>query len=154
MKLRIEDVVTRKVVTIDPYSSVRDATELMERYSISCLVVLSGNRIDGILTSRDVINRVVALGFDPAHIHVKEAMTRPVVMMRADALLEEAIKVMLQRKIKKIPLMEGDGDDLRLVGLLSLSDIMENHAKIFSQLWEQMLMTVPADEGNSVFIVG
>lgn len=152
MKLRIEDVVTRKVVTIDPDSSVRDATELMESYSISCLVVLSGNRVDGILTSRDVINRVVALGFDPAYIHVKEAMTRPVIMMRADALLEEAIKVMLQRKIKKIPLVEGDGDDLRLVGLLSLSDIVENHAKIFSQLWEQTLMTVPADEGSSIIV--
>ncbi|UCD45093.1 MAG: CBS domain-containing protein [Candidatus Bathyarchaeota archaeon] len=154
MKLRIEDVVTRKVVTIDPDSSVKDATELMERYSISCLVVMSGSRVDGILTSRDVINRVVALGFDPVHVHVKEAMTRPVVMMRADAFLEEAIKVMLQRKIKKIPLVGGNSEDLKLVGLLSLSDIVENHANIFSQLWEQTLMTIPADEGNNIFIVG
>ena len=65
MKLCIEDVIIRKVITIDSEASVKDATEQMKQHSTSCLIVLSKNRIDGILTTRDVISRVVARGAGP-----------------------------------------------------------------------------------------
>lgn len=153
MKLCIEDVIIRKVVTIDSEASVKDATEKMKQYSTSCLVVLSDNRVDGILTTRDVISRVVARGLDPSKVQVNDVATRPIIMMRPEAPLEEAIKIMLQRKIKKIPLISGDDGNARLYGLLSLTDIIEYHSEIFSTLWEQLIMTVPAMGVEGVFNV-
>ena len=153
MKLRIEDVIIRKVITIDSEASVKDATEKMKSHFTSCLVVLSGQRVDGILTTRDVISRVVARGLEPANVRVNDIATRPVIMMRPETPLEEAIKIMLQRKIKKIPLISGDKDNARLYGLLSLTDIIEYHSEIFSTLWEQLIMTEPSDGIEDVFTI-
>jgi CBS domain-containing protein len=142
IELRLEDVVVRKVVTISPEVSARDATGLMEEKSTSSLVVIVEGRIEGILTSRDVIQRVVAKGLDPNGVTVGEIATQPVIVLKPETFLGEAIKVMLQRRIKKIPLMSGDGGG-RLVGLVSLSDIIEFHSELFSALWEQILMMEP-----------
>ena len=141
MGLRLEDVVVRKVVTISPEVSVRDATDLMEEKSTSCLVVLVDGMIEGILTSRDVIQRVVARGTHPSEVTVGEIATHPVIVLKPETFLGEAIKVMLQRRIKKIPLIDGRG---RLVGLVSLSDIVEFHSELFSALWERIIMMEPA----------
>ena len=153
MELRIEDVIIRKVITIDSEASTQDATNKMKQYSTSCLVVLSENRIDGILTTRDLITRVVARGLEPGKVRVTDIATRPVIMMRPETPLEEAIKIMLQRKIKKIPLISGDKDNARLYGLLSLTDLIEYHSEIFSTLWEQLIMTVPAAGIEGVFTI-
>ncbi len=153
MELRIEDVIIRKVITIDSEASTQDATNKMKQYSTSCLVVLSENRIDGILTTRDLITRVVARGLEPGKVRITDIATRPVIMMRPETPLEEAIKIMLQRKIKKIPLISGDKDNARLYGLLSLTDIIEYHSEIFSTLWEQLIMTVPAAGIEGVFTI-
>ena len=134
-------------------TSVKDATELMNRLSISCIVVMSKNVIKGILTTRDVISRVIARGYDPSQMTVGEVMTSPLLAVREDTPLEEAVKIMFQNKIKKLPIMLGEGDDLVLVGLLSLTDIVENHTEIFADLWEQMVMTVPADMEKGILIV-
>jgi CBS domain-containing protein len=133
-------------------TSVKDATELMDRSSISCLVAISKNRIKGILTTRDVISRVIARGHDPSQMTVGEVMTHPLIVVREDTPLEEAVKIMFQNKIKKLPIVLGEGDDLVLVGLLSLTDIVENHTEIFADLWEQVLMTVPADMEKGILV--
>ncbi len=141
MGLRFEDVVVRKVVTISPEVSARDATDLMEEKSTSCLVVMVEGRIEGIVPSRDVIQRVVARGLDPSEVTVGETATYPIIVLKPETFIGEAIKVMLQRRIKKIPLVDSGG---RLVGLVSLSDIVEFHSELFSALWERIIMMEPA----------
>ena len=131
----------RIVVTISPEVTLRDATYLMEKKSTSSLVVMDDGRIEGILTSRDVIQRVVARGLDPSEVTVGEIATHPVIVLKPETFLGEAIKVMLQRKIKKIPLVDDGG---RLMGLVSLSDIVEFHSELFSALWERIIMMEPA----------
>ena len=152
MNIRVEDVLIRKGITVDMDTSVKDATELMNRLSISCLVVISKNVIRGILTTRDVISRVIARGYNSSQMTVGEVMTQPLIAVRENTPLEEAVKIMFQNKIKKLPIVLGEGDDLVLVGLLSLTDIVENHTEIFADLWEQMLMTVPADMDKGILI--
>jgi CBS domain-containing protein len=150
MDLRVEDVILRKVVTIDSESTVEEATEKMHSSFTSSLVVLSGKKIVGFLSTRDIVSNIVANGLDPKKVMVNEVMTSPVIMMRPDTPLGEAIKIMLQKKIKKLPIVEGDRDKARLVGLFSITDMVEYHPYIFSILWEEILMTVPAvpEEGE------
>ncbi len=131
----------RIVVTISPEVTVRDATYLMKKKSTSCLIVMDDDKIEGILTSRDVIQRIVARGLDPSEVTVGEIATHPIIVLKPETFLSEAIKVMLQRKIKKIPLIDDRG---RLVGLVSLSDIVEFHSELFSALWERIIMMEPA----------
>ncbi len=150
MDLRVEDVILRKVVTIDSESTIEEATKKMHNCFTSSLVVLSGKKIVGFLSTRDIVSNVVAKGLDPKKVMVNKVMTSPVILMRPDTPLGEAIKVMLQKKIKKLPIIEGDKDKAKLVGLFSITDMVEYHPDIFSILWEEILMTVPAvpEEGE------
>jgi len=82
-----------------------------------------------------------------------EVMSSPVIMMRPETPLGEAIKVMLQRKIKKLPIVSGGKSRARLVGMVSLSDLVEFHSWVFSDTWENVLMTVPAVLEEGEFVV-
>ncbi len=150
MDLCIEDVLIRKVVTIDSDSTVTEATDSMRRDSTSSLVVLSDKKIVGFLSTRDIVSRVVAKGLDPNRVLVRHVMSSPVIMARPDTPLGEAIKIMIQHKIKKLPLIAGEKDNADLVGMLSLTDMVEFHPGVFSTLWEEVLITVPAtpEEGE------
>ena len=101
-------------------------------------------RIIGIITVQDLVYRVVAKGLNPQKTRVQEIASKPVVVMRPETSLVTAIKVMLQKKIKKIPLISGEKGYERLIGLVSFSDIIKYHSLLFANLLEEILLTVPA----------
>jgi len=135
MGIRIDEVMIRKAVTIESGESIQNATESMQKNSSSSLIVTKKGKITGILTTRDVVSRVVAKGLDPAKLTVGDVMSSPVIMLRPEPPLSEALKIMIQRKIKKVPLITGDEEKAELIGLVSFSDVVEYHTDVFNELW-------------------
>jgi len=135
MGIRIDEVMIRKAVTIESGESIQNATESMQKNSNSSLIVTKKGKITGILTTRDVVSRVVAKGLDPAKLTVGDVMSSPVIMLRPEPPLSEALKIMIQRKIKKVPLITGDEEKAELIGLVSFSDVVEYHTDVFNELW-------------------
>jgi signal-transduction protein with cAMP-binding, CBS, and nucleotidyltransferase domain len=151
LSLRIEDVTVRKVVTIDPNSTVMDASRVMNRLSTSSLVVVTNEGIDGIMTTKDVIGKVVARGVDPSDILVRDVMSSPVVKMRLNDNLDEAVETMLKRNIKKLVLVNGHTEHEKPVGMLSLTDVVELFPKIFNAMREIADM-VENPEGSKFYV--
>ena len=119
MALKVEDVMVKEVITIDEEASVKEAADIMNKFEIGCVIAVRDGKAKGILTERDLLKRVVADGKDPAKFKVKEVMTSPLVVAEPGMDLAEAVKLMFQMKIKKLPVVDGK----RLVGLVSLTDI-------------------------------
>ena len=119
VSLRVEDVMVKEVITIDEDFTVKEAAEIMNKFEIGCLIGVRKGKAMGILTERDVLKRVVAQGRDASKTKVKDAMTSPLVIAEPGMDLAEAVKLMFQMKIKKLPVVDGK----RLVGLVSLTDI-------------------------------
>jgi CBS domain-containing protein len=119
VSLRVEDVMVKEVITVDEELTVKEAAEIMNRFEIGCLIGVRKGKAIGILTERDVLKRVVAQGRDASKTRVKDAMTSPLVIAEPRMDLAEAVKLMFQMKIKKLPVVDGK----RLVGLVSLTDI-------------------------------
>jgi CBS domain-containing protein len=119
MSLKVGDIMVKEVVTIDENFSVREAADIMNKFEIGCLIGVRRGKAMGILTERDVLKRVVAEGKDASKIRVKDVMTSPLVVAEPSMDLAEAVKLMFQMKIKKLPVV----DEKRLVGLVSLTDI-------------------------------
>ena len=119
MSLKVGDVMVKEVVTIDENFSVKEAADIMNKFEIGCLIGVRRGKAMGILTERDVLKRVVAEGKDASKIRVKDVMTSPLVVAEPSMDLAEAVKLMFQMKIKKLPVV----DEKRLVGLVSLTDI-------------------------------
>jgi CBS domain-containing protein len=119
MTLRVKDVMVKEVIKINEDVTIKEAAELMNKYEIGCLIAVGKGKVSGILTERDLLKRVVAEAKDASKLRVKDVMTSPLVVAEPKMDLGEAVRLMFQMKIKKLPVVE----DKRLVGLVSLTDI-------------------------------
>jgi uncharacterized repeat protein (TIGR01451 family) len=117
--LKVKDVMVTEVVTADAELNVREAVERMNDYDIGCLIVKERGRFVGILTERDVLRRVVAEALDPNETLVRDVMSKSLTVVGPEASLEEATFSMLERRVKKLPVVKGK----KLVGIVTLTDI-------------------------------
>ena len=117
--LRVEDVMITEVITIDENASVKDAANIMNKYEIGSLIAVRKGKAIGIITERDLLKRVIVDAKNAKKTKVSEAMSSPLEVIAAGTDLEEAIRLMFQKKIKKLPVV----DKTRLIGLVSLTDI-------------------------------
>jgi CBS domain-containing protein len=115
----------RDVVTIDRNTTVLDAAVKMNERRIGALMVLEGEKIVGIFTERDVMNRVTATRRDPATVCVHEVMTSKIACCTLDTSLEECRTAMTNHKVRHLPVVE----EGRLLGILSIGDLLARELK-------------------------
>jgi CBS domain-containing protein len=137
----VRDVLATKdasVCTIGPDKTVLDAAVLMNHCRIGALVVLDGEKIAGIFTERDVMNRVVAEKKDAETTTVREVMTTKVAFCEQDTTLETCRGVMTKHKIRHLPVVENG----KLLGMISSGDILARriaeHEETIKYLHEYM----------------
>lgn len=116
----IGQLARRELVTVTPHESIRDAATTMTDGGVSCVLVVDGDRLVGILTDRDLRGRVLAAGVDPTQA-VHTVMTTELVTLAADALAFEALVAMTSRRIHHLPLLDDTG---RPVGLVTTTDLI------------------------------
>jgi len=110
----------KSVVTVQPDASVYDVVKLLNQNRIGCLVIVRGdNQIVGIVTERDLLERVLEKCRDPRKTIISEVMSKQVMTGTPDMDLLEAARLMFKLKVKKLPIT----DDGRLVGILTVTDI-------------------------------
>lgn len=138
--LTVNDVMTPQVVTTRDDQTVKNAARVMANHGISSLVVFSPDGLKGILTEKDIVTRVVCAGLDPNDVNVGEIMSEPVIVITPDTPLEKATEIMLQHRIKKLPVMEKVDEALQLVGILSLIDVASTQPDLINSLKEIVQM--------------
>jgi CBS domain-containing protein len=117
--MKIERLMVRDVITLKMDATAHDATKIMNKNRIGCLVVVHRGKISGILTERDLLERVLEKCRNPKETPVAEIMTRHVIVGKSDMELVEATRLMFKHKVKKLPITRGN----RLVGLVTVTDI-------------------------------
>ena len=114
-----------EVTTVTTKASVLDAARRMNERHIGALVVTSGDKVVGIFTERDILNRVVAAGRKPEDTRVEEVMTSPMACCRRDTRLAECKTIMTKKRIRHLPVVEDD----RLYGMISSGDILAGESE-------------------------
>ena len=122
-RMRVGEVMTRRVVTIPSTATAQEASELMDRENIGSLVVVEEARPVGIITERDLVRKVLARRRDPKEVKVSEIMSRPLIYVTPDAFLSEAAGLMGRHNIRRLPVIEGD----RLVGIITMYDVIRHY---------------------------
>jgi CBS domain-containing protein len=117
--MKVEEAMSKNVVTLQQDVSAYDAVKLMNENRIGCLVVLQYGQVVGIITERDMLERVLEKCKNPKETNITEIMTKRVIVGKPDMQLAEAAKLMFEKKVKKLPIVEGN----RLVGLVTLTDL-------------------------------
>jgi len=120
MSIELHGIMVDKVITAKKKATVRDAVKLMNKYEIGCLVVVENGKPVGIITERDLLKRVLAKSKELRNMKVMEVMSTPLISVVPSVEIEEATKIMFQKKIKKLPIVEKG----KLLGLVTLTDIL------------------------------
>lgn len=120
------DIMSRPVETIEIDASVIDAVVKMNKSKHGSIMVTAKKKLVGIVTERDILERIVERFLDPRVTTVSEIMSSPVVTIPPDTSIEEAAKVMTEKNIKKLPIME----DGKLVGIVTSMDLVKAGPKL------------------------
>jgi CBS domain-containing protein len=118
--MKVSDVMSRQVECTRPEASDEEAAARMKALDVGSLPVCDNDRIVGIVTDRDIVVRAIAEGQNPKTTTVRDTMTRRPVFCYDDQDLEEASKIMKQKQIRRLMVLNRNK---RLVGMLSLGDL-------------------------------
>jgi len=117
----VKDVMSSPVVTADEGALLSDVAKLMKKHNIGCVIVSDRNgRPVGIITERDIVERVVAEDIRPSEIRAKEIMSAPLVTIDSEKTISDAARKMSRRNIRRLAVMyKGE-----LAGIISSKDIL------------------------------
>jgi CBS domain-containing protein len=119
MGTSINEVMTRDVRACEPNATVADAAKVMAQEDVGPVPIVEDGRLVGIVTDRDIVVRVVAEGRDPNATTVKEIASTDLVTVSPGDDLDEALKLLAERQVRRLPVVEGD----RLVGIVAQADV-------------------------------
>jgi len=109
-----------------------DAVRTMHEEHIGAIAVVDNEQLAGVFSERDLMNRVVLEGRNPDYTRVGDVMTSPVITIPRSFTADEALKLMDEKQIRHLPVINIDG---KLVGMLSMRSLL--HEKV-EELTDQL----------------
>jgi len=128
----VKDVMTKEVITAEPEISVQDAAKAMDKNRIGSIVLVSKEKLVGILTERDIVIKLVMEDLSASETQVSDVMTTDPVLIEEDADVDDAIDAMNENKVKRLPVVSGS----QLVGIITVSDICALQPKAVEKITE------------------
>lgn len=119
-----EIVKDRRLYSVESTRTVLEAARYMMEHNVGAVPVMRSGELAGILSERDIMNRVVAVGRTPGTTAVSEVMTANPRAVSADESIEECLFIMREFGFRHLPIIEGK----EVKGLVSLRDILMRQA--------------------------
>ncbi len=119
----LRDIIRKKggeVFSIAPDASVFEALKMMADHNSGALLVMSGGKVDGIVSERDCVRRVELHGRTAKDTKVVDIMTSKVLYAQVNQTIEECVAIMIDKNIRHLPVFDGE----ELIGLISVRDAL------------------------------
>jgi CBS domain-containing protein len=131
-KLMVKDLMSTNVNVFENESTVDNIVKTMSDCDVDYVVVVQSRKPTGIITERDVIVRMLTQGLDPKVVIARAIYTNPLVTIEENATVDEAAKLMLDWKIKHLPVT----NEGKIVGMLNYLDIAFNVPELLPAMKE------------------
>lgn len=129
--ISVRDIMTVNVKTAKPDAAVIEVIRKMTKFDVGSVVIIdSSKRPVGIVTERDILRKVVEPRLPVDVVTALEVMSSPLVSVRPDAGVEQCAKLMGDKRIKKLPVVEGN----KLVGIVTSMDLVRTEPKLIAEL--------------------
>jgi CBS domain-containing protein len=120
---QINQIMSRDVRVVAPSATVQQAAEQMRKLDVGAMPICDGQKLIGMITDRDIAVRTVADGKDPKTTKVSDVMSSEIVWCFDDDDVQDVARVMGERQIRRIPVVD---HDKKLVGIVALADLAEH----------------------------
>jgi CBS domain-containing protein len=125
----------KATVSVSSRGTVSQAAQEMNLRKVGSVLIMDGGRLIGIFTERDVLWRVVAAGLDPKTTPLSQVMTRNPITVGRDTPIQHVMDVFTEKRFRHMPVVDDDG---RLLGLISIGDVLRWAAAVHRQEAEQL----------------
>ena len=133
---------SRFVVTVSRTATVLDAIQAMAGAKVGSIAVVDGSVLVGIFSERDVMLRVVAEGRDPKSTAIEEVMTSPVQTIQKRTTNDEALRIMVQNRIRHLPVVDEKGE---IQAMVSMRSLLEEKVQDLHQQLDSLESYITAD---------
>ena len=140
--MRLEEIMTAPVLTITSELSVADAAKRMRANDVGSLVVVRKGVVEGIITSWDVAVGCVGAGEVPSMSPILLHMSSPVHTAHPDTDVVEAARVMSQRRISRLPVVDEEGKPVGIATFSNISRVMQQLASDIFSGWDRTPVSV------------
>lgn len=118
--MKVREAMHEGASWVDPDLTLHDVALRMGKDDVGALPVGENDRLIGMVTDRDIALRGLRGHEDPHHVKVRDVMSFPIVFCNANEELEDAVRIMERKQIRRLPVID---EDRRMVGMLSLGDV-------------------------------
>ncbi|MDD4563530.1 MAG: CBS domain-containing protein [Candidatus Nanoarchaeia archaeon] len=115
--MKVSDIMKKAVVVDDSSITLKQAAKIMTERKIGSLIILKEDKIIGILTESDVVKDI-----DSINKKLSELMSKDIISIDKNSIIEDAARLMKQNKIKRLPVLDGKS----LVGIITATDIIQS----------------------------
>lgn len=130
--MKVKDAMHKGAEWVAPDTSVPELARRMREHDIGALPVGENDKLIGMVTDRDIVCRGLANGKDTSKLTARDVMTPAIVWCRDEEDLDDATRIMENKKIRRLPVID---KNKRMVGMLSLGDVSHaDKAQISSEL--------------------
>jgi CBS domain-containing protein len=127
MEALVDSIMRKKPEAIDPDLTVTKAAAIIAKRGEQCLIVARDDLVVGIVTSTDMIDKVIAVGANPAEVYVRDIMSTPVITVNVKATIAQAAEIMSDYGVRKLPVIDQSG---ALAGVITSLELARWLAKM------------------------
>jgi len=132
-EITVEDAMTKKVVKAGPDDDVISIAKKMRKKDIGSMLVCDKGKLIGLITSEDLVKRILIPNKDPKNFKAKDVMTKELLTTTRDEELIDAIQIMIDKKIERLPVVE----DGKVKGILTDGDVLRIAPHLVESLFEK-----------------
>ncbi len=145
--ISVKDIMTEDVITLPKDATIHQAAKMMANSQIGCLIVGDGTEIDGIITERDLVTKVLAEKLDPDETTLEQVMTKKVIHIHGDMEVTAASELMTAKNFRRLPVVNSKRE---LIGVVTEKDLLRIEPKLVDILRKMLRLRAKAKSKDSI----
>lgn len=139
--MQVQEVMTKDLILLGPDASVLEAASTMKKFNIGAVLIAENNKLEGILTDRDIVLRLIAENIPCDQAQVKDFMSQSPISVQSEEELDLAADIMAEHQIRRLPVVENN----ELNGIITLGDLAQKAAPEAEEVLEQCSKPIRGD---------
>lgn len=145
--LSVSDVMSRRLITADTSETADSLARIMAEDGVGCIIIVKENHPIGIVTERDLVVKLISKNIQPSEVKAQDIMSTPLITINPDKSVELALREMARRRIRRLPVVQGN----KLIGLVSDTDLLSVSSELSEILRDVIRQNNPeGDMGQTV----